>query len=169
MTSTPHGPARVLIAYGSRNGGTAGIAEMVGSALRAEGVVADVQPAAQVRSVEEYDAVVLGGALYANHWHRAARRFTRRHAKALQGRPVWMFSSGPLDDSADTNQIGPVPQAAAAMTALHARQHVTFGGQLTDQAKGFIAKAMVRNGRGGDFRNPQRIEAWSRSIAADLR
>ena len=58
---------------------------------------------------------------------------------------------------------------AAAMTALHARQHVTFGGQLSDQAKGFLARAMVRSGHGGDFRNSERIQAWSRDIASALR
>jgi menaquinone-dependent protoporphyrinogen oxidase len=87
----------------------------------------------------------------------------------LQGRPVWLFSSGPLDTSADTSEIPPVAQAARALQQLGARQHVTFGGRLTEQARGFIARAMVRNGRGGDFRNPARVEAWSRSIVSQLR
>lgn len=158
----------VLVAYGTKNGSTAGIAEIIGATLQGEGVIADVQPANRVRAVDGYDAVVLGGALYAGRWHRDARRFARRHAKALRGRPVWLFSSGPLDNSADSQVIAPVAQAAAAARELDAREHVTFGGRLTDQAKGFIAKAMVRNGAGGDFRNPERIEGWSRTIAAQL-
>jgi menaquinone-dependent protoporphyrinogen oxidase len=168
MNEPPHTP-KVLVAYGTRNGSTAGIAEIIGTTLLEEGLAAEVQPANQVRSVAGYDAVVLGGALYAGRWHRDARRFARRHATAVQGRPVWLFSSGPLDDSADSKDIPPVPQAARAVSDLHARQHVTFGGQLTDQAKGFIAKAMVRNGHGGDFRSPEHIQAWSRTIAAGLR
>lgn len=60
-------------------------------------------------------------------------------------------------------------QAARAVSDLHARQHVTFGGQLVDGAEGFIARAMVRNGRGGDFRNRERIQTWSRGIAAEVR
>lgn len=120
-------------------------------------------------SVSGYDAVVVGGALYARHWHRDARRFVRRYATSLVGLPVWLFSSGPLDDSAEAGPVAPVPQAAAALTAVHARGHVTFGGQLTERAKGFIARAMIRNGRDGDFRNPERIRGWSRSIASELR
>jgi len=165
MTTTP----RVLVAYGTKNGATAGIAETIGAALDREGIAVDVQPAGQVRSVDGYDAVVLGGALYAGRWHRDARRFVRRYAGELDGRPVWLFSSGPLDDSADAREIGPVAQAASAVAALHARQHITFGGQLTETTKGFIARAMVRNGKGGDFRNQERIQAWSRGIAAALR
>jgi menaquinone-dependent protoporphyrinogen oxidase len=159
----------VLVAYGTKNGSTAGIADMIGATLIEEGVSAEVRSADEVGSVEQYDAVILGGALYAGRWHRDARRFVRRHHKALEGRPVWLFSSGPLDASADTRDIPPVGQAARALQQLGAREHVTFGGRLTDQAKGFVARAMVRNGRGGDFRNPARVAAWSRSIVAQLR
>jgi menaquinone-dependent protoporphyrinogen oxidase len=170
MTSADQrGRSRVLVAYGTKNGSTAGIAEIIGTTLLEEGIAADVRPAGQVDSVAGYDAVVLGGALYAGQWHRDARRFARRHAKNIETRPVWLFSSGPLDGSADSTDIPPVPQAARAVTSLHARAHVTFGGQLTEAAKGFIAKAIVRKGHGGDFRNPQRIQAWSRGIAAELR
>jgi menaquinone-dependent protoporphyrinogen oxidase len=159
----------VLVAYGTTNGSTAQIAEAVAAVLSKEGFTSEALPAGSVSRVTPYDAVVVGGGLYAGRWHKDARRFLRRHGRELAGRPVWLFSSGPLDNSADTKDIPPVPQAARAVSELAARQHVTFGGQLTDTAKGFIAKAMVRNGHGGDFRNTDRIEAWSRTIAAALR
>jgi menaquinone-dependent protoporphyrinogen oxidase len=168
MASTPNHQPRVLVAYGSKNGGTAGIAEIIGTTLLEDGLAVDVLPADRVKSVDGYQVVIIGGALYANHWHRDARRFARRYAASLRGRPVWSFSSGPLDDSASAREIPPVPQAAEAARALQVRQHVTFGGQLTDTAKGFVARAMVRNGHGGDFRDPERIRAWARSIATTL-
>jgi menaquinone-dependent protoporphyrinogen oxidase len=159
----------VLVAYGTRNGSTAGIADMIALALHEQGIHPEVRAASQVRDVAGYDAVVLGGALYAGRWHRHARQFARRHAAALRGRPVWLFSSGPLDGSADRGEIPPVPQAGRALRRLGARAHVTFGGRLTGQAKGYVARAMVRNGNGGDFRNPDRITTWAREIAAQLR
>jgi menaquinone-dependent protoporphyrinogen oxidase len=167
MQTTANGMSAptVLVAYGTRNGGTAGIAEIVGAALRADGLRVDVRNAAEVRDVAGYGAVVLGGALYNGHWHRDARRFAARHAHDLAGRPVWMFSSGPLDASADEREIPPVPQVVAIGERLAARGHVTFGGMLSEQAKGFIARAMARNGRGGDFRTEERIAAWAHSIA----
>lgn len=72
---------RVLVAYGSKRGGTEGLARMIGGELAAAGMQTTVQPARGVRSLEGFDAVVIAGALYASRWHADARRFTRRHAK----------------------------------------------------------------------------------------
>lgn len=164
MTGKPN----VLVAYGTKNGSTAGIAKIISEELRDQGASVDVRDAATVKSLDGYDAVVIGGALYTGRWHRAARRFVRRQSAALRERPVWLFSSGPLDDSADRSDIPPVGQVAGAIAATNARGHATFGGCLTDQAKGFVARAMVRNGRGGDFRNPESIKAWAKQIAHEL-
>ena len=158
----------VLIAFGSRNGGTAEIAKWIGAAMEADGLDVVVRPAGNARSVAAYDVVVLGGALYANRWHADARRFARRHARRLRGRPVWLFSSGPLDRTAEERDIAPVPGAAKAGERLEARGHVTFGGRLGPDSRGWIAKKMVQNGRGGDFRAPQRVDAWAHDLAAQI-
>ena len=84
---------QVLVAYGSKRDGTAGLAAMVGKALEAAGVSADVRPASKIGSLDSYDAVIVGGALYMARWHRDARRFVKRRAAELSGRPVWLFSS----------------------------------------------------------------------------
>src|SRR5690348_14057868 len=96
---------KVLVAYGTKNGSTGGIADMIAAELTAAGLAAQAWPAAEIRSVDGYDAVILGGALYAGRWHRDARSFARRYATALRGRPVWVFSSGPLGNSADAREI----------------------------------------------------------------
>jgi menaquinone-dependent protoporphyrinogen oxidase len=158
----------ILVAYGTKSGATAGIAETIGSVLRSEGFTVEVRPAASVRHVGDYAAVVLGGGLYARRWHRDARRFARRHAKALRGVPVWLFSSGPLDHSAETADIPPVPSAAAAATLLGARGQVTFGGKLGPDARGWIARKMAQGGRGGDFRDTAQIRTWATTVAAAL-
>jgi len=155
---------KILIAHGSERGGTAGIAERIGAALRAHGVEADVRPAREVRDVHAYDAVVIGGALYATRWHTDARRFVLRHADALRARPVWFFSSGPLDDSADKAEIAPTPQVQQLMDFVGAGGHATFGGRLAPDARGFIASRMAKT-HGGDFRNDARIEAWTLDVA----
>ncbi|GAB3430703.1 flavodoxin domain-containing protein [Flindersiella endophytica] len=159
----------VLVTYGSRYGSTAGIADLIATALRNDGLDTDVQPARNVRRVEAYDAVVIGGALYAGRWQRDARRFVRRQAKHLRGKQVWLFSSGPLDTTAEEKDIPPVPSVAEFATALHANEHQTFGGKLTEDADSWLARRMAANGRGGDFRNPDRIAAWAHQIAAQLK
>ena len=87
---------RVLVAYATRHGATAGIAERVAAALTAAGLSAEARPVEAVKDVEPYDAVVLGGAAYMFHWLKPAVTFCRRHRKELAARPVWLFSSGPL-------------------------------------------------------------------------
>lgn len=117
----------VLVAYGSKRGGTAEIAEWVAAALREADVAVEVSPAYLVHSLDAYNAVLLGGSLYAARWHRDARRFARRFTRQLRERPVWLFCSGPLDRSAEQ----PVPPAIPGVRAvakiagrLGARGHV---------------------------------------------
>ncbi|MCH0540804.1 flavodoxin [Streptomyces sp. MUM 203J] len=159
---------RVLVTYGSRHGATEGIAEEIAEALNEDGYHTAVVPADDVVDVNAYDAVVLGGALYAGHWHHDAVRCARRNAQALGRRPVWLFSSGPLDDSADEGDIPPVRGVAREMERLHAREHVTFGGSLSPDTGGFLGRAMARHGQAGDHRDMQRVRAWAHHIAEEL-
>ncbi|MFE7816317.1 flavodoxin domain-containing protein [Streptomyces sp. NPDC057433] len=160
----------VLVTYGSTNGSTERIAEAVADVLRSRGGLAvEVLPARSVGSVAPYDAVVAGGGLYTGHWHRDARRFLHRHRRDLAERPLWLFSSGPLDPSASERDIEPVPGVRKAMARLDARGHTTFGGCLEEGAKGWIARMILRSGRGGDFRDFTAVEAWAADVAGELR
>lgn len=158
---------RVLVTFGSKRGGTAGLASMIADTLREHGLDVDCTAVSEVRSVEAYDAVIVGGALYMMRWVREARRFVTRNAAALRRRPVWMFSSGPLDDSATELEIAPVAGVASLMAHVGARGHATFGGRLTADAHGVIAAAMARK-LAGDWRDRAHVQRWARGIAADL-
>jgi menaquinone-dependent protoporphyrinogen oxidase len=87
---------RVLIAYATKKGSVAKVAEFIGATLRQDGRSVDVVPAGAVKSVDGYDQVVLGGALYMGRWHADARGFLRRHHEALTSMPVAIFAMGPL-------------------------------------------------------------------------
>jgi menaquinone-dependent protoporphyrinogen oxidase len=158
---------RVLIAYGSKRGGTAGLAKMIGKALVSHGIETDVRAAADAGSPDAFDAVIVAGALYMNRWHRHARRFVRRHARSLRARPVWLVSSGPLDDTARTGGLPAVPQVAKLGKLIGARGQVTFGGRLAADAQGFPASAMAKT-KAGDWRDTEQIEQLAAAVAADL-
>ncbi|MER7467303.1 flavodoxin domain-containing protein [Streptomyces sp. NPDC097981] len=159
---------RVLVAYGSRHGATAGIASQIGTALREDGLDAVVLPADDVDDVRGFDAVVLGGSLYAGRWSGKALHCAERNEHYLKHRPVFLFSSGPVDSSADQHEIAPVPAVSRQMERLGAREHVTFGGSITMYTPGPIAKVLVRFGKGGDFRNTERIRNWAHHISGEL-
>ena len=158
---------RVLITYGSKRGGTAGIAHQLAHTLQEQGLEVEVLPASEAGSPEEYDAVIVGGALYARRWHRDARRFVERHAELLSTLPVWLFSSGPLDDSAAHGELPAVPQVRRLLARIQAQGHITFGGRLQPDASGFIARWMART-RAGDWRDPRLIRAWGEGIGEAL-
>ena len=158
---------RMLITWGSKLGGTAGIAEMLGAAMREAGLDVVIAPAARAPSPQGFDGVVVGGALYANRWHADARRYVERHELLLRKTPTWLFSSGPLDDSADHEAIAPPRQLRALMERIGALDHVTFGGRLDPAVKGFPAQAMAKD-HAGDWRNPARIRAWGAELARAL-
>jgi menaquinone-dependent protoporphyrinogen oxidase len=163
---TTRKPKRVLVTWGSKRGGTAEIARIIAAELRAQGVDVVEAPAEKAR-LDAVDAVVAGGALYANRWPSGLRRFLMRRVERLRAMPIWLFSSGPLDDSADLGDIPPVQDVAILSERLGARGHATFGGRLAPDAKGFPAAAMARK-HAGDWRNFERVRAWAASIAAEL-
>ncbi|MEU2337951.1 flavodoxin domain-containing protein [Streptomyces sp. NPDC006654] len=159
----------VLVTYGTRNGSTAHIAESIAATLREKGLTVETMRAVSVPFVDRYDAVVVGGGLYAGCWHKDARTFVRRHRKDLAERPVWFFSSGPLDASASERDIPPVRAVRRAMQDLHARGHATFGGCLEQDADGWLARRILHSGKGGDFRDFEAVEAWAAGIAGELK
>jgi menaquinone-dependent protoporphyrinogen oxidase len=158
----------VLVTYGSRLGGTADIADWIAEDLRDQGWHASTRPAAAVHDIDRYGAVVVGGSIYAGHWHGDAQRFVRRHAKALRERPVWLFSSGPLDDSAEAAPIPPVRTVGHLAARVGARGHETFGGRLEPDAEGFLVRAVAAR-NAGDHRDRAHVTRWARSIADALR
>ena len=92
---------RVLVAYGSKYGSTAEIAQAIGTTLRVAGLEVDVKQAREVRSLERYRAVVVGSAVYMARWRRDAMRLLRRRREDLARREVWLFSSGPVGEDKD--------------------------------------------------------------------
>jgi menaquinone-dependent protoporphyrinogen oxidase len=159
---------RVLVAFGSTRGGTRGLAYMVADGLRDQGMKVDVRPASAVRRLSGYDAVIVGGALYAGRWHQAARQFVLRHRSYLLDCPTFFFSSGPLDDSASDGDVPPVKGVEALMQQVAARGHATFGGRLDQNARGFLARALARK-HAGDWRDNAQVRRWTAIIAAEMR
>lgn len=150
----------VLVCYGSKRGGTRELAEWIGSSLQEHGITVEIKPARDVTGVDGYDAAIIGGALYVFRWHGDAKRVVRRHGRALSQMPVWLFSSGPLDDSASQETIPPVRYVRRAMENIKAEGHMTFGGRLEPGSR---AQLPV-----GDWRDREQVEGWVDGIAADL-
>jgi menaquinone-dependent protoporphyrinogen oxidase len=159
---------RILVTYGSKRGGTQGLAQHVAEGLRAEGFAVEVQTPGDVHELTDYDGVIVGGSLYSGRWHKAARAFVTCHAAELSHRQTYFFSSGPLDGSAVQRDIPPVRGVAELMRRVGARGHATFGGCLSPYARGFTASAMAKK-QAGDWRDPGQVRDWTRQVAGQIR
>jgi menaquinone-dependent protoporphyrinogen oxidase len=87
----------ILVAYATRYGSTQEVAEAIAATLRERGLRIDIQHLSAVRSLQDYDAVVLGAPIFYARWHKDAFRFLLQHRDALAQRPVAVFALGPLD------------------------------------------------------------------------
>ena len=184
---------KVSVVYGSRHGGTSGIAERIGTVLRADGLEAEVAAADRVKDVDEVDAFVVGSGVYMGSWLDEPLDFLKRHQAILATRPVWLFSSGPLrgstaaKDGADpiADALGPQDgpgsggrkKIAELEAVINPRDHHVFYGAFDpkDPPKA-MSERLVRlmpAFKGvlppGDFRDWDEIEAWAHEIAAFLR
>lgn len=172
----------VLVAYATRHGATAGIAERIAAVLRTAGLPAEARPVDEVRDVTSYDAVVLGGAAYMFHWLKDATAFARRHRAELADRPVWLFSSGPLgtdrvdQEGHDVLRTARPTEFDELTEVLHPRGEQIFYGAFDPDAPPIgLGERLVRHmpaardaTPAGDFRDWPAIDAWANSIAAEL-
>jgi len=158
--------ARVLVAYATKLGSTAEIAETMAHVLRDAGHRAAAQAARDVRSLDDWDAVILGSAIYAAYWQKDARRFIDRFHVELVARPLWLFSGGPLDRRLAKADQPITPHGAEITAGLGARAPRTFGGRLSASAD--VDPQVLQTHRIGDFRDWQSIVAYAYRIAREL-
>jgi len=81
----------ILVAYASRTGTTAGVAEAIGKTLAESGAEVDVRAMADVKDLTPYDAVVAGSAIQGKQWLPEAKQFVQTHQAALRQKPFAAF------------------------------------------------------------------------------
>jgi menaquinone-dependent protoporphyrinogen oxidase len=166
------GPS-VLVAAASLHGATGEIAQEIGQVLSRQGFAVTVMPPGEVEAIDDYDAVIIGSAVYVGHWLDPAKDFVHRFRTALADRPVWLFSSGPVGDPSGklAQAMGKDPaDLPVLLDATHAREHRMFAGKLDPKHLSVPQRAslLVFRGLKGDFRDWADIRQWADSIARQL-
>ncbi len=164
---------RVLVAYASKHGATAGIAGRIGEVLQEAGLAVDVRPCREVVNPAPYSAIVLGSRVYMGQWLKDAATFLTANEAALTQKAVWLFSDGP------TGQGDPVAlmkgwrfprELQPAVDRIRPRDIAFFAGALDMGKMSLPEKLIVKAIKAplGDYRDWNAITTWSRDIAADL-
>jgi len=164
---------KVLVAYATKYGATAEIAEKIGQSLRDAGLQVDVQPVKQIRHVKPYSAVILGSAVYIGAWRKEAVKFLQLHELELAKIPVWLFSSGPTGegDPVTLLQGWRFPkELQPIINRVLPRDVAVFHGNVDIDKANFIDMQMIKmvKSPNGDFRNWDSITAWAQKIAQTL-
>jgi menaquinone-dependent protoporphyrinogen oxidase len=159
----------VLVAYASKHGSTRGIAERIADRLQRAGKEAEVRSVEFVTTPENYEAFVIGSAVYYGSWLKEATDWTLTNRNILARRPVWLFSSGPLGNEVTDTEQQP-KEMAEFREAIGPRDQRTFFGALDPIFLSFPERMMAKAVRApkGDFRNWEAIETWAESIARNL-
>jgi menaquinone-dependent protoporphyrinogen oxidase len=107
----------VLVAYDTRNGSTAEVAQAIAIRLRDHGVLVDLRLAREVRDTSGYKALVVGAPIYSGRWLAGAHRLVKRAAKLPPDRrpALAIFALGPRTDDGPENWVGPREQFEHAL------------------------------------------------------
>jgi menaquinone-dependent protoporphyrinogen oxidase len=159
----------ILIAYASKHGSTHEIARVVAQELRAAGHGVAVRDVEEIHSIEVYDAIIIGSAIYMGRWMAEAQEFVERNQDKFGTVPVWLFSSGPLGEDVEEGTGNP-HNIEALMAMTKAVDCQVFDGRLDKEQLGLGERMIVRmvKAPAGDFRDWNAIREWAGRIAAEL-
>lgn len=164
--SVPTG-GNILVAYASRCGSTAEIAEALGRDLQSRGYRPEIVPVAKVSDVSAYQAVLLGSAVRAGNWLPEATGFVRQHRREIQNAPnafftVHMRNLG--DDEKSRN--GRLAYLNPVRELVRPDIEVFFAGRMDFNRLSFGERLLCRvmGAKSCDLRNWPAIHAWGSRV-----
>lgn len=165
MTNTTR---KVLVAYGTRAGSTAGVAERVAEVLNRNGFAAQAIEAKKVGDTAPYDAVVLGSSVRAGKLKPEVLKFLDKNKADLNSKPfaafvVCLAMTGTDEKSRATasGYLDPVRLRAKPLS------EGLFAGAYDPSKLGFAERTIMKmiKATPGDHRKWDEIEAWAAGLA----
>jgi menaquinone-dependent protoporphyrinogen oxidase len=163
---------RILVAYASKNGSTAEIAQAIGKELQSAGKTVDVIEMKTVRTLAGYDAVVIGAPLYMGSVMGDMGKFTGRYCSDLAKVSVAAFVVGvALKDpkpGAVEAAMGALTKALGQVTPVAS---VLFAGKLDPAKVNFVMRKFMEMAKipSGDFRDWDVITQWARDLPGKMK
>jgi menaquinone-dependent protoporphyrinogen oxidase len=169
---------KILIAYASRTGTTAGVADAIGKALADLGEEVDVLRMKDVADISPYRAVVAGSAIQDTKWLPEAMEFIRTNQSSLAQKPFAAFlvcMTLAMPKAAEYRPtvatwldpikviVKPVSEGLFA-GALDIKEITS----LTEKIK-FRLSVMIGVWKEGDHRDWNAISEWAKSLAPLLK
>ncbi len=162
---------KILVTYASRAGSTAEVALRIGAVLREQNMDVDVLPVKQVKSLQNYNAVIAGSAVRMGSWLPEAVDFVKHNQQSLNERPCAFFSVYLMNmgnDEASRQIHETYLSAARALVKPHKEAY--FSGVGNPKKLGLFERMigkMVKSPE-GDFRNWESIKSWAAEVGSDF-
>jgi menaquinone-dependent protoporphyrinogen oxidase len=161
----------VLVAYASKAGTTAEVADAIGKRLAGTGLAVDVRRARNVRSVDGYAAVIVGSAIRAGHWLTEAVRFVKTHEEALATRKTAFFTlCMTLRQDTPEHRETVAAYLKPVREILEPDKIEFFAGKMDYRKLALAPRLIVRGMKvpEGDFRNWDAIGAWADALCKEM-
>jgi len=170
---------RILVGYASGFGATAEVAKEIAKVL-SESHQVELHALGGVRSLDLYDAVVIGSSLRASRWLGGMTRFLSLFREDLANKPVAIFAvaltARTLEGSRRVlaESLPPLLERYPSVKPLSAQ---AFGGVLDYDRYNLVVRALMRKAaeREGwptsgfqDYRDWQAIRAWAHELSASF-
>lgn len=162
----------ILVAYATRYGSTAEVAEVIGDELRKSGAEIDLRPVGEmIDDLTPYRAAVIGSPIYMGRWLPEAQVFVERHQQRLREIPVACFAVGltVTDGAVDT-----IRKAEASMDQVRMLVNPVdigiFPGKLESSRLSPPDRAIVQliGAKAGDLRDWEAVRAWARALGSKI-
>jgi menaquinone-dependent protoporphyrinogen oxidase len=163
--------ARILVAYASRKGSTAGIAQAIGKELTIEGYTVDVTEMKSVTSLAGYNAVVIGAPVYTGKVTGDVAAFVSPNKDELSRVPVAGFVTGIAPVYPKTGDVkGFTDQLVTALSPVRPVAVTMFAGTLDAGKMNLVERSLTTLMKvpTGDFRDWDAIAAWAKTLAGKM-
>lgn len=168
----------IVIAYATRSGSTAEVAESIDATLREFGLWAELAPVSRVESLQGTTALILGAPLYMGAFPKDFHKFAVRHRSWFENRRPWCFVLGPTrTDTVDFEAAQ--EQAAKQLTRyswIKPAEVKVFGGRWDSELLPFPFSLLrrlplnpMKKIAGSDVRDWDAIREWAKAIAHQIK
>lgn len=160
---------KVLVAYASRCGSTAEVAQAVADQLCRRGATVDVRTIEDVQDLTGYDAVVVGSAIRMGKWLPAAMNFVERNRPTLQAKQTAFYTVHLLNvDDSEASRQARAAYVAPVHALLTPQYEAFFAGKMEMGKLSLVDRLVAKmvKAKDEDKRDWPAIQAWGDQLFA---
>lgn len=155
----------ILVAYASKCGSTAGVADAIGKTLQKQGASVDVRLTKNVTDVSPYQAVIIGSAIRMGSWLSDAKKLVQTQQQVLKGIPIAYFSvCMALEEDTPENQQKALAYMDPIREIVEPTAVAAFAGAMVYDKLSFIDRLIITKMikvAEADHRDWDAIQAWA--------